>query len=117
MFLVPVPSLEKQQTFVNQMKVLDTQISKMKAAFCEGPIILHLSYPKSFSGEVVMQPESIALPDVPSSWDRFRVCLDASAVTILPLMRETLNDAADEGPVQTFLASQGFLTYSHASSR
>lgn len=56
-----------------------------------------------------MQPESVTLPDAPSSWDRFRVCLNASAVTILPLMRETLNDAADEGPVQTFLASHSHL--------
>lgn len=53
--------------------------------------------------------ETVDLPEPPAAWDAFRVPLDGCATSVLPLMRNVLNDAGDEGPVQTFLAAHPHL--------
>jgi len=51
-FLVPVPSLEKQQTFVNQVKLLDAQISKMKLALSASGDLFNSLVQRAFRGEL-----------------------------------------------------------------
>lgn len=53
--------------------------------------------------------ESDRLPAVPIAWNAHVVSIDASPAPSMPLLHNVLNEAVDENPVQTFLASHPHL--------
>ena len=52
---------------------------------------------------------SIATPSVPVNWEFKRITPNGSVEPSLTLFRNTLNDAVDERPIQTFLAAHPHL--------
>ena len=55
------------------------------------------------------QESSADLPAAQPDWNEHRVAVDSVADPSLQLFRNSLNDAADEAPMQTFLASHPHL--------
>jgi hypothetical protein len=51
------------------------------------------------------QNASPDLPAVPPQWNQHRVAVDSSTTSAIQLFQNSLNDAADEAPLKTYLAS------------